>query len=233
MAMNPIVSLALASVAFVGTHLLLSHPLRASLVARLGERGFAGIYSLIALATFAWMIFAWRAGSDADAFWVAPLWWWPFASLLMAIASILLVGALIGNPAFPKPGVAPRPIPPPRGVFAITRHPMNWSFLLWALVHASISGSRRNLIVAAGIAVLALFGSIGQDRKKERLLGDIWRDWEARTSFVPFGALLAGKVRWRDAIPGAVALIGGLVFWALATSYHAPLVSPLGDLLSR
>ena len=33
--------------------------------------------------------------------------------------------------------------------------------------------------------------------------------------------------------PIYTALIGGLVFWALATSYHAPLVSPLGDLLSR
>ena len=79
-----------------------------------------------------------------------------------------------------------------------------------------------------------MVGSIGQDRKKERLLGEAWRDWEARTSFVPFAALArrqgrAGATR----CPGAVALIGGLVFWALVTSYHAPLVSPLGDLLSR
>ena len=231
--MSPVGSLALATAAFVGTHILLSHPLRAPFVARLGERGFAGLYSLVALATFAWMVVAWRAGSDADARWVAPLWWWPFASALMLLASILLAGALVRNPAFPNPGAPPKRIPEPRGVFAITRHPMNWSFLLWALVHASISGSARNLIVAAGIAILALFGSIGQDRKKERLLGETWRDWEARTSFVPFGALLAGRLRWRDAIPGAIALIGGLVFWALATSYHAPLVSPLGDLLSR
>jgi uncharacterized membrane protein len=230
---SPAVALALATAAFVGTHILLSHPLRAGLVARLGERGFAGLYSLVALATLVWMIIAWRRGSDIDAYWVAPLWYWPFASALMLVASILLAGAMIGNPAFPKPGAAPRPIPPPRGVFAITRHPMNWSFILWALIHASLSGSPRNLIVAAGILVLAMFGSIGQDRKKERLLGPIWLDWEERTSFVPFGARLAGKVRWRDAMPGAVALIGGIVFWALATSWHVPLVSPLGDLLSR
>lgn len=231
--MNPIVSLALATLAFVGTHILMSHPLRAGMVARLGERGFTGVYSLVALATLVWMIIAFRGGSDMGAYWVAPLWWWPSASALMLIASILLAGALVGNPAFPRPGAAPRPIPPPRGVFAITRHPMNTSFMLWALVHASLSGSPRNLIVAAGIMILALFGSIGQERKKERLLGPIWLDWEARTSFVPFGALLSGKVRWRDAVPGPVALIGGLVFWALATSWHAPLVSPLGDLLSR
>jgi uncharacterized membrane protein len=170
-------------------------------------------------------------GSDAGACWVAPLYYWPFASAIMLIASVLLVGALIGNPALPRPGAKPRPIPGPRGVFAITRHPMNTSFMLWALVHASLSGSPRNLIVAAGIMILALFGSIGQDRKKEHLLGEIWRDWESRTSFVPFGALLSGKVRWRDANPGAVPLIGGLLFWSLATWWHAPLVSPLALIL--
>ena len=224
-------ALALATLAFVGSHLLLSHPLRPALAARLGERGFLILYSLVALATFAWIIVAYRRGSDAGALWVAPYQYWPFASLLMLFASILLVGSLVGNPA--HPGAGRRAGAAPRGVYAITRHPMNWSFLLWALVHASLSGSPRNLIVAGGILVLALLGSIGQDRKKEQLLGDAWRDWEARTSFVPFGAAVAGKVRWRDCIPGAIALVGGIILWALATSYHAPLVSPLGDLLSR
>jgi len=226
-----VTALALATLAFVGSHLLLSHPLRPALAARLGERGFLILYSLVALATFAWIIVAYRRGSDAGALWVAPYQYWPFASLLMLFASILLVGSLVGNPA--HPGAGRRAGAAPRGVYAITRHPMNWSFLLWALVHASLSGSPRNLIVAGGILVLALLGSIGQDRKKEQLLGDAWRDWEARTSFVPFGAAVAGKVRWRDCIPGAIALVGGIILWALATSYHAPLVSPLGDLLSR
>jgi len=229
---TPAVGLALATAAFVGTHLLLSHPLRAPLVARLGERGFAGLYSLIAIATLGWMIWAWPEPGATPPLWVAPLWWWTVASALMLVASILLAGSLIGNPAFPQPGAKPREIAPPKGVFAITRHPMNWSFMLWALVHLSLSGSARNLIVAGGILVLALAGSIGQDRKKARLLGQPWRDWQARTSFVPFGAALAGRVRWRDTVPGVIALIGGLVLWALVTSYHAPLVSPLGDLLS-
>lgn len=231
--MTPLANLALATAAFVGTHFLMSHPLRPALVARLGERGFSAAYTLVALATFAWIILAYGAGTHSAPMWVAPLWWWPIASALMLVSSILLAGSLVGNPAFPRPGAKVREIGAPKGVFAITRHPMNWSFILWALVHTSLSGSPRNLIVTGGIFVLALFGSLGQDAKKERLLGETWREWEARTSFVPFVALLQGKLRWRDAVPGAVALVGGLVFWALVTSYHAPLVSPLGDLLSR
>jgi uncharacterized membrane protein len=227
-----VTQLALATLAFVGSHFLLSHPLRPALAVRLGERGFLALYSLVALATFAWIVVAYRQGSDERAWWIAPYQYWPFASLLMLFASILLVGSLVGNPAHPGAGRRSAG-KAPRGVYAITRHPMNWSFILWALVHISISGSSRNLIVAAGIFILAVLGSIGQDRKKERLLGEAWREWEARTSFVPFAAAFAGKVRWRDCIPGAIALIGGTILWALATSYHAPLVSPLGDLLSR
>lgn len=231
--MTPIVSLALATTAFVGTHLLMSHPLRAGLVARLGHRGFMGLYVLVSFVTLGGMVFAWRAGNDLAPLWVAPLWWWPFASALMLIASILLVGSFVGNPAFPHPGAEPRDIPPPKGVFAITRHPMNSSFMLWALVHISLSGSARNLIVAGGIFILALAGSIGQDRKKAGLLGQPWRDWLARTSFVPFAALVAGRARWGSAFPGWVALLGGTLFWVAVTSFHAPLVSPIGDLLSR
>ena len=226
-------SLALATLAFVGTHLLLSHPLRPALVGRLSERGFLGVYSLAAFATLGWMIFAWRSALDPSPLWVAPLWWWPFASAIMLVASILLAGSLVRNPALPHPGAEVRELPEPRGVFAITRHPMNWSFTLWALVHISLSGSARNLIVASGILVLALAGSIGQDRKKARLIGEPWRQWQARTSFVPFAALLAGRLRWRDSVPGVIALVGGLAFWAIVTSLHAPLVSPLGDLLAR
>ena len=231
--MTPTASLALATLAFVGTHLAMSHPLRPALVARLGERGFLGLYALVSFATLGWMIFAWRGTDAAAPLWAAPLWWWPIGSGIMLVASILLVGSFAGNPAFPHPGAEPREIPPARGVFAITRHAMNMSFILWALVHLSLSGSARNLIVAGGILILAVVGTLGQDRKKERLLGAPWRDWQRRTSILPFAALASGRARWAQAFPGWIALIGGAALWAAVTSYHAPLVSPLGDLLSR
>lgn len=225
-----VAGLALATLAFVGTHLLMSHPLRGGLASRLGARGFLGLYSLVSLATLGWMILAWRDVPEPTPAWIAPLWWWPIASASMLAASILLVGSLRGNPAFPHPGASDA-IPPPRGVFAITRHPMNWSFMLWALVHISLSGSGRNLIVAGGILILAFVGSIGQDAKKRRLRGQAWRDWEAQTSLMPFGALLSGRLAWRQIFPGWFAILGGLALWAVVTSFHAPLVSPLGDLL--
>jgi uncharacterized membrane protein len=220
-------SLALATIAFVGTHFLMSHPLRLALVGNLAESGFTIGYSLVSIVTLGWMILAYP-GADPVPFWVAPSWWWPAASAIMLLASILLIGSFVRNPAFPHPGAEKQTTRAATGVFAITRHPMNWSFILWALVHLSVWGSPRNLIVAAGILILAFYGSIGQDRKKLRTLGERWYLWQSRTSFVPFGALLRGRVKWRSANPGWLALGGGLVFWLLVAGFHVPLASPFG-----
>lgn len=225
--------LALATAAFVGTHLALSHPLRVRLVGAMGEQAFAILYSLIAALTLGGMILAWRAINASVPIWIAPQWaWWAGAGILL-LASILLAGSLFGNPAFPSPGRQMRTPKEAKGVFAITRHPMNWSFMLWALVHIALWGSPQNLIVAGGILILACVGSIGQERKKRALIGPPWREWEARTSFVPFGALLTGKAKWRNASPGWKALLGGLLFWLVVTWVHAPTVSPIAALIGR
>ena len=47
-----------AALAFVGVHILTSTPIRAALVQRLGEGGFAGAFSLISAALLGWLIWA-------------------------------------------------------------------------------------------------------------------------------------------------------------------------------
>jgi uncharacterized membrane protein len=185
------VSLALATLAFVGSHLALSHPLRMRLVGAVGEQIFLLLYSAVAFVTLGWMILAWRAVRNSFPLWEAPAWAGPVASGLTLLACILLVGSFVRNPAFPHPGAKPRAPRQASGVFAVTRHPMNTAFILWAFAHIVLWGSPRNLIVAGGILVLALAGSIGQDGKKLDTVGEPWRLWMERTSFVPFAALLA------------------------------------------
>ena len=219
--------LALATAAFVGTHLALSHPLRTRLVQNVGEAGFTGLYSIVALATFGWMVLAYTAIDVSVPYWIAPRWWWMASSAVLLFACVLLVGAFVRNPAFPNPQAAKQAARPATGVFAITRHPMNSAIALWALVHLSLWWSPRNIIVALGMLVLAVAGSLGQDAKKRAVIGRAWQDWEARTSFVPFGALLAGRIPWRNAAPGGIALGGGLLLWLLAVWLHQPGESPL------
>jgi uncharacterized membrane protein len=219
--------LALATLAFVGTHLAMSHPLRTRLVQNLGDQWFALLYSAISFVTLGWMILAYRATEDSYFLWLTPDWVRPAASGIMLIACILLVGSFFRNPAFPHPGAKPKAPRSASGVFAVTRHPMNMAFILWALVHIVLWGAVPNLIVAVGILILALVGSIGQDHKKLNVIGPPWREWMDRTSFVPFWALLTRRAKWTSLREAWPALLLGLLLWLAVTWLHAPEVSPI------
>ncbi|HEX7932348.1 MAG TPA: NnrU family protein [Paraburkholderia sp.] len=214
-------AVAAAAVAFVGTHFVLSHPLRGPLVRAIGERGFQGVYSLVAFVTLGWLIVAYRRAPLTASLWPVGDALWALATVVMLIASILLLGSLIRNPALPtggRPGAFPDAA---RGVFAVTRHPMMWAFALWGVCHAAVFPVGKNIIVAVAIIVLALVGAALQDRKKERLQPDLWPAWEAKTSYWPFAAIVAGRARFGGF--GLHALLGGLVVWLVATWAHIPL----------
>ena len=211
-----------AMVAFVGTHFVMSHPLRRSLVGALGERGFAGVYSLVSFATLIWVIFAYRAAPATALLWPVGDGIWAIVTIVMLIASVLLMGSLIGNPALPDPRGPGRAAPAEaRGVFAVTRHPMLWAFALWGLCHIAVFPMAANIIVAGGIVLLSLVGAALQDRKKERLQPEAWRAWEAKTSWWPFAAILSGRARFGGFRPHDWA--GGVVIWLAATWAHIPL----------
>lgn len=209
----------LAAIAFVGTHFLLSHPLRAPIVRAAGERGFLGIYSLVAFATLIWLALAYRAAPPAAPLWPVGDGLWAFGTVAMAAGAILFMGSLVRNPALPEARMDT--VPEARGVFAITRHPMMWGFALWGLVHILVYPDPSNVVLSASIVVLALLGAHLQDRKKARLQPDFWRAWQARTSYWPFAAIAAGRARIGRI--GMHALAGGLLVWLVATWAHIPL----------
>ena len=207
------VELIAACVAFVGAHFLLSHPLRSPVVSRLGERGFLGLYSLVAFATLGWMVAAYLKLPEQAALWPVGDALWAVGTAIMWLGSVLFVGSLFGNPAMPEANTAA--VPTPLGVFAITRHPMMWGFALWALTHILVYPEPAQILLAGTIGFLALVGAHLQDRKKAALQPNFWPEWERRTSYIPFARGLAN--------PGAVALLGGTALWLVASWAHLPI----------
>jgi uncharacterized membrane protein len=219
--MNAIAPVLVAAATFVGTHLLLSHPLRRPLVQTMGEAAFLGVYSLVAVATLVWVVFAYRAAPTTAPLWVVGNVLWAAVTVVMLLASVLLMGSIVGNPALPSPGTASKVPPEARGVYAVTRHPMIWAFALWGACHIAVYPIAKNIVVAAAIIVLALFGAAFQDRKKLRLQPESWLEWERRTSYWPFAAAITGKTRLGGF--GMHAFGGGVVVWLAATWAHIPL----------
>src|SRR5690242_3317385 len=123
--MTPQTGLFVSTIAFVGLHFLLSHPLRGPLVTAVGEGPFRGIFALLALITFGSMIYFYRIIGREPPLWNAGDIGWIIGTVLMWLAAILFVGSFIGNPALPG---TPGPKDGPKGVLVITRHPMMWSF---------------------------------------------------------------------------------------------------------
>ncbi|MFM9935124.1 MAG: NnrU family protein [Novosphingobium sp.] len=208
-----ILSLVLGVGAFVGTHLLLSHPLRAGLVRRFGAQGFLGIYSLVALVTFVWAVVAFDRVPSAPQLWdgqaLVP---WLLACLLTLVAAALFLASLMGNPALAGTDVSGLSTRLPKGVFKITRHPMMSAFALWGIAHILIAPSARTIILAGGVTALAVIGSRGQDAKKLALYGREWRVWMQRTSFWPKPSALGSLgMFWVGAVPA----------WLLLTWLHA------------
>jgi uncharacterized membrane protein len=217
--MGPLAQVIAAAGAFVGTHFLMSHPLRAPLVARLGGRGFQGVYSLVAFATLGWLIWAMRRMGPEPFLWAAPDWAWTLSAAIMLVASVLLTGSLIGNPALPG---MPAGAGEPRGVLAVTRHPMMWAFALWSLAHGLVWPQPSVLVLTFAVALLALAGAAGQDAKKSRLQPEFWPHWRAKTAFVPFTGPASLRAMW----PGWGVLLGGVALWLLASWMHPVLGAP-------
>jgi uncharacterized membrane protein len=213
--MDGLASLVTACALFVGSHFIMSHPARARLVSRMGEKGFLGFYSLISFATFGWLAWVYWQVPVGISYWAPTDAIWIVASVLTLLASILFVGSFQGNPAFPDPdGDAIRSLAAkvPTGIFRVTRHPMMWGFALWALSHILVAPRMEVFIFMGSFMLLALGGSYGQDRKKEVALGDAWSKWEVQTSFLPRLTQLP-KVEPRI-------LLMGTLFWFAATWAH-------------
>jgi uncharacterized membrane protein len=206
--------------AFVLTHFLLSHPLRAPLVRAIGEKGFLLLYSVVAFATLGATAHAYQATPATAPLWDVGNGLWALATIAMLLAAILLLGSFVRNPAMPG-AIKSAATAQAQGVYAITRHPMMWSFALWGACHVLVYPVAKNIIVAGAIIVLALLGAALQDRKKAGQDPQGWPAWEARTSYLPFAAIAQGRARFGGF--GMHVIGGGIVVWLVATWLHIPL----------
>jgi uncharacterized membrane protein len=215
--------LALACAAFVGSHFLMSHPLRKQMVWRLGSGGFALVYSGVSLGLFYWMVVEFTRAPKGEAFWQAGDVIWAIASAITLLAAILFSGSFVRNPSLP--GVPDAlAAQEPFGVFRVTRHPMMWGFALWGFAHILVAPRIDNFIFAGSIVFLALVGAKAQEIKKAKLMGVEWDAWLRKTSY---GLRLSALGR-----AGAGPWITGLLLWVVATWAH-PYIGVAGAGLFR
>ncbi|MCA3278924.1 MAG: NnrU protein [Roseomonas sp.] len=203
---------------FVTHNGLASGQMRAMLVAGLGANGFRIFYSILSVLALVLLARAWGA-ADPVPIWTAPAWLRLILALIMLPAFLFFAAGLLRNPTgIGGEGLVGQQI---RGIQRITRHPMLWSFALWALVHVIGNGDLASLIFFGTFAISAFIGMPSIDRKLAARDPEAAARLQAATSILPFGAILAGRNRLVLAEIGWLAPLLGLLGWLVTLHFHA------------
>lgn len=222
--------LALASMLFVGSHVVLSSgTVRGPLVAAVGEPLFRGVYSILALALIVWMVMAYTATPYVEV-WTPATGWRHLSLTLMVPAAILVVGG-ITTPSPTSAGTDTRDVAArgPKGLTKITRHPMMWGIGLWGLSHLLANGDAAAMVLFGSLTALALLGPLAIDARRRAGMGDDWERFAGKTSYLPFAAMAAGRTRLRLREIGYWGLGLGIALYAVLLTAHRWLfgVNPL------
>jgi uncharacterized membrane protein len=197
--------LGIACGVFFGVHLIPSGMpgLRARLIEVLPGRAYQGLFSLLSLSGLVWMSMA-RNGAPYLELWWAPDWTRLIPVVVLPVAFVLLILTYASRD----------------GVRAITRHPMLWSVLLWAVAHLPANGDAGSIMLFGGFALFALIDMPLADARLRREDPGRWQTIAAETSLVPFAAVAAGRARLSLAALGWWKIALGLVIYVLILFAH-------------
>jgi uncharacterized membrane protein len=202
-----------AAAVFLGIHLLVAGTrARDAITGTIGENAYMGLFSLASLGGIVWLVLAYnwaQAGGENELVYDLGVGVRHLAPLVVLLAFLLAVpGLLLPNPTSVRQEGAAAREDAVKGVLAITRHPFLWGVTLWAGMHLLVNGDTASVLFFGTFLVLALLGTFSIDAKRRRKLGAAWDGFAARTSNLPFAALVSGraKLKWREIIDWRLAV---------------------------
>lgn len=218
-----------AAAVFLAIHFLVSGTrLRDGIVGVIGEGPYMGLFSLASLGAIVWLVISFNhaqaGGNDALLYNLG-------AGVTHLAIPVVLLAFLIGVPGLftPNPtsvrqkSVATKP-DAVRGIVAVTRHPFLWGVVIWSAMHLALNGDEASVILFGTFFILSLLGPLSIDAKRKRKMGAAWDSFAARTSNVPFAAVLSGRARlnWSELLDWRMAV--AVLLFAVVLFGHARVI---------
>jgi uncharacterized membrane protein len=130
---------------------------------------------------------------------------------------------LVGSVSAPNPTMLAAGAPvtaAPRAMIRVTRHPMLWSFAIWAAVHIAGNGDAAALVFFGAFLLTALAGMPSIDAKLARRDPAAWQALSAATSIVPFAAIILGRNKFVPREIGWLAPTIAVAAWIVLLIAH-------------
>ena len=198
MNVTPSFAILSACLLFAGTHLWMSASnLRETLTPRIGNTGFTVTYLVVTITTMSTLIatVAYFGHQGVKGIQIAD----PLLRLLLqagsGLGTLFVVAGLASFPKSPMSTLAQRvrtshhqkALRPPAGVERVTRHPFFVGLAMLSFCHLFLASTLATGTLFAGLMTITLVGIPLQDRKLRNRWGDVYAEYERRTSIVPFG----------------------------------------------
>jgi uncharacterized membrane protein len=230
--MFPELSILLGWALFAGTHLAgSSRPLRGPLVRALSLPGFKGLYSAVALATFALPCVSYAANKHAGTLLFAPPTFMRHVTEALMLLALVVLGQALASPgpAQTLAELSGRRDGEPRGIQRLTRHPQALAFSLFALAHCLSNPFTTDWTFFGGFIVLSIAGSAHQNSRLRGEPAGQARSYLERTSAWPLAAILAGRqsLALREYRP--LALAASVAVFAALRLAHPWIFGGFGD----
>jgi uncharacterized membrane protein len=171
--------LILGLILFLGVHSarVFGEGPRTALQARLGELGYKGAYSVVALAGLVLVVVGYGAARETPQIvWIAPIWTRHLAALLTLVSFVLLAATYV----------------PGNAIKARLHHPMVLGVKVWALAHLLANGMLADILLFGGFLLWAVL-SFRAARGRDRAAGTVYPAGRAGPTLV---AVAVGVVAW-------------------------------------
>jgi uncharacterized membrane protein len=152
--------LLLGLVLFLGVHStrIIAEEFRSRQLARLGENGWKGLYSLASIAGFALVVYGFGlARQQPVVLWATPTWLRHVAALLTLVSFVLLTAAYV----------------PGNQIKARLHHPMVLGVKVWAFAHLIANHTAADVLLFGAFLVWAVF-SYRAAKARDRRAGTVY-----------------------------------------------------------
>jgi uncharacterized membrane protein len=166
-------------VLFLGVHStrIVADGWRSEQIARMGERKWKGLYSLLSIVGFVLLVWGYGiARTQPVVLWASPTWARHLAGPLVLVSFVLLAAANV----------------PRNHIKAWLHHPMVLGVQLWAVAHLLANNTLADLVLFGAFLVWALFSYLAA-RARDRAARTVYPPGSARGTTI---AVVGGLVVW-------------------------------------